>query len=644
MKKIKLLGSKNKEEVNENKVVLDRATIEYIQPQGGIKFRDDHIKTGTGYEACIQLYDFPTYIGDHWLSNVCYFEGAITTIDVTTENEEEALKNINKSQREQRGRAQVEHNDTGVTDATDAWADLGKMYEEIKRYGKVLKSITIRIYVKARTKALLEDRVSHILNKLDDYKGCVMLNEQYYEWKSMYLPFKQQQLMSNAREGIPMLDEALAGGDPFHFSFLHDPNGLYLGSTSCGGTVNFNQFYKSKIRLYYNVLILGVMGSGKSTLLKKLGHNAFILGDFVRLFDVTGELEYMSEVCGWKRINLDGTDGIFNMFQILKVDEDEGVCYSRHVAKLDIIYEILTGKNDSQEIISFNKCVKQMYLELGIIPEEIKPGDEITNYSADKYPTISDFINFIIKDLDKITKKKTKTAAEESLLIDEAKRLDNVRRTFESVKDNYGKMLDGHTSINNIMDIPGVVFNIKNIASLPPHIANVILYITLSMCWDNCTRNGMIMKKLYEEGKISADEVVHFLVEFDEAHKIMNAKYPVAVKQLTDMQREMRKVFGGLVLATQSISECIPEGSSQENIQQIKDLFAFSNYKFIGLQDESMVEKLKSAFGGSLTNAEYERIPKLQQGNFILSIQGDKNIEFKVFANEYELNLFRGGA
>lgn len=644
MIEMKLLKPKKEKNTKDCTTDLDKETLEYIQPQGGIKFSFDHVRTGTGYEACIQLYDFPTYIEDHWLSNICYFEGAITTIDVTTENENEALKNINKSQKEQRGRVQVEHNDSGVTDATDAWSDLGTMYTQIKRYGKVLKSLTVRIYVKARTKALLEDRVSQILNKLDDYKGAVMLNEQYSEWKSMYLPYKEQQLLPNAREGIPMLDEALAGGDPFHFSFLHDPNGLYLGSTSCGGTVNFNQFFKSKIRLYYNVLIFGVMGSGKSTLLKKLGYNAFLLGDFVRLFDVNGELEYMSDICGWKRINLDGTDGIFNMFQILKVDEDEGVCYSRHVAKLDIIYEILTGKSDSQEIISFNKSVKQMYIDMGLMPNELQPGDEITNYNADQYPTITDFIRYISSDLDKITKKKTKTVAEESLLIDEAKRLDNVKRTFESVRDNYGKMLDGHTSINNIMDIQGVVFNIKNIASLPPHIANVILYITLSMCWDNCTRNGMIMKKLYEEGKISANEVVHFLVEFDEAHKIMNAKHAVAVKQLTDMQREMRKVFGGLVIASQNISEFIPDDASQENVQQIKDLFSFSNYKFIGLQDESMIEKLKSAFGTSLTNAEYARIPKLKQGNFILSIQGDKNIEFKVFANEYELDLFRGGA
>ena len=77
MKKSKKLNVR----VESKKVNYDREILEYIQPQGGIKFNIDNVRTGTGYETCIQLYDFPTYVEDHWLSNVCYFEGAITTID-----------------------------------------------------------------------------------------------------------------------------------------------------------------------------------------------------------------------------------------------------------------------------------------------------------------------------------------------------------------------------------------------------------------------------------------------------------------------------------------------------------------------------------------------------------------------------------
>lgn len=625
---MKLKDNKKSKKIEE-KIKYEPDLLEYIQPQGGIKFSIDYARTGTGYETCIQIYQFPTYIYSHWLSDICYFEGAITTIDIHTENEEDALQNISKSMKEYRGRSGSEKNDTGVSDAVNAYSDLSRLYESVKRMSRTLKSVIVRIYFSAKTKAELEKRQAEILNKLDEYKGSIMLNEQKYEYQAMFLPYKKQQELPNARLGIPILDEAIAAGDPFHFASLSDPNGLYLGSTSCGGSVMFNPFFKSSVRTYYNTLILGNMGSGKSTLLKKLSYHSFLLGDYVRLFDVVGELRYMADVCGWTTINLDGTDGIYNMFQILKVDEDEGICWSRHTAKLALIYEILSQEHNPQEIISFNKCVKNMYNRIGILPDEIKYDDKITGYSPEEYPTMSDFISHIELEMEEIMRKKPDTKAEEKLLVDEVVRLSNIKRVFVDVRDNYGKMLDGHTSIDNIMDTQGVVFNIKNIASLPAHIANTILYETLSMCWDNCTRNGLIMKQLYEEGKIGIDEVVHFLITFDEAHKIMNTRFPVALQQLTDMQREMRKVFGGLCLATQSISECIPEGSSEDSVRLIKDLFSFSNYKFIGKQDESLKQTLKNAFGSALNDNEYNRIPVLGQGNFILSIQGDRNIEFK---------------
>lgn len=640
---MKLKDNKKSKKIEE-KIKYEPDLLEYIQPQGGIKFSIDYARTGTGYETCIQIYQFPTYIYSHWLSDICYFEGAITTIDIHTENEEDALQNISKSMKEYRGRSGSEKNDTGVSDAVNAYSDLSRLYESVKRMSRTLKSVIVRIYFSAKTKAELEKRQAEILNKLDEYKGSIMLNEQKYEYQAMFLPYKKQQELPNARLGIPILDEAIAAGDPFHFASLSDPNGLYLGSTSCGGSVMFNPFFKSSVRTYYNTLILGNMGSGKSTLLKKLSYHSFLLGDYVRLFDVVGELRYMADVCGWTTINLDGTDGIYNMFQILKVDEDEGICWSRHTAKLALIYEILSQEHNPQEIISFNKCVKNMYNRIGILPDEIKYDDKITGYSPEEYPTMSDFISHIELEMEEIMRKKPDTKAEEKLLVDEVVRLSNIKRVFVDVRDNYGKMLDGHTSIDNIMDTQGVVFNIKNIASLPAHIANTILYETLSMCWDNCTRNGLIMKQLYEEGKIGIDEVVHFLITFDEAHKIMNTHFPVALQQLTDMQREMRKVFGGLCLATQSISECIPEGSSEDSVRLIKDLFSFSNYKFIGKQDESLKQTLKNAFGSALNDNEYNRIPVLGQGNFILSIQGDRNIEFKVYASDDELNMFRGGA
>lgn len=416
---MKLLGKKN----NKTKDNYDKELLEYIQPQGGIKYNIDYVRTGTGYETCIQVYEFPTWIEAHWLTDVCYFEGAITTVDITTENPDAALQNIGRSLKEQRGRANTDRNDTGVIDSVDAYGDYNSLYEQVKRGKAVLKSITVRIYIRSHTLNELEKKEERILNRLDSYKGAVMLNEQKQEWKALHLPYKEQQKFDNARIGIPMLDEAIAAGDPFHFSYLHDPDGIYLGSTACGGTINFNMFHKTILRKYYNVLLLGSMGSGKSTILKKLGHNAYILGDYVRLFDVTGELDHMSEVCGWKKINLDGTDGIYNMFQILKVNADEGVCYSLHISKLETIYKLLAEESNPQELITFKNLVKKLYIETSIVTETINAESSITGYSADRYFTISDFIAFCDKEIEDLKNEKPLSAVEESLMISEAEQI-----------------------------------------------------------------------------------------------------------------------------------------------------------------------------------------------------------------------------
>ncbi|WP_222864770.1 hypothetical protein, partial [Serratia marcescens] len=174
-------------------------------------------------------------------------------------------------------------------------------------------------------------------------------------------------------------------------------------------------------------------------------------------------------------------------------------------------------------------------------------------------PTISDYVQFLDKKIEnmKISSNVTKAQLDGLELV----RLDNIRRNFRRVKNNFGSILDGHTTIPNIMDQQFVCFNIRNVLNLADNIADVILFNTLSLNWDNCTRNGMIMKNLYEEKKIAEDDIVHFLVEYDELHKLINAKKTVAIKQLTDMQREMRKYFGGLVLATQSVREMVPKNS-----------------------------------------------------------------------------------
>lgn len=625
--------------------------IETIQPRGGIDFKDPRYNvTGTGYEACLHVYDFPGYLSVHWLSKLCNISGVITTIDISTDNSDEVKKNINKSLREQKSRFSSSDNDTEQMDAQHRYLELKKTYDDVANLGEVLKLLDARVYVSAPTLEALENRLREVQATLqgDDFFSSIYLNENEIEWRSMFEPYKTQQGRKEyARYGQPLVSSSVAGGNPFHFSSLNDTLGSYLGSTPCGGTINFYLFTHTKKRTSYNGLVLGGMGSGKSTILKKLAKDCFMRNDFVRTFDPANEWWNLVNRLGGKMVNLDGSDGIINIFDILKTDDSESISYVRHISKLSVIYQLLSQCSDPQELITFEDLVRDIYIEFGIVPQDGALDSQITNVtglSPNQYPTCSDFVKFVEK---RMTNKRINTNVTRAKLDElELIQMEHIRKNFRQITNNYGYVLDGHTSIPNIMDVQFVCFGIRNVLSLKSNICDIILFNTLSMCWDNCTRNGIIMKNLYEEKKIREEEIVHFLVQFDELHKIVNARKTMAIKQLTDMQREMRKFFGGLILATQSVREMVPKGSEKDadSIALINDLFDLSLYKFIGRQDSNTMDIIQASFGNALTKSEIERIPKLSQGEFILSMSGDSNIEFKVFADEEELDLFRGGA
>ncbi|MGU9338019.1 VirB4 family type IV secretion system protein, partial [Clostridium perfringens] len=57
--------------------------IDKIQPCGGIIFKDNYIKKGDGYEACINIYDYPSEVSHFWLKGLIKeLDDTVITVDV----------------------------------------------------------------------------------------------------------------------------------------------------------------------------------------------------------------------------------------------------------------------------------------------------------------------------------------------------------------------------------------------------------------------------------------------------------------------------------------------------------------------------------------------------------------------------------
>ena len=632
---------KKKKEVTENSI-QDKSLIAKIQPQGGIAFNGEKlITTGDGYEIILHVYRYPKYIDKFWLTKIINIDNVVVTVDIETKDPQKVKQNINSSMSEQRTRIMYAKDMQERIEAEDELTDLEKLYNEVSRMNQIMKLIHIRLFVSGRTVAEVENNAKEIMNYLESngYKSAVFLNECQHEWQSMFYPISVSNAEAAklyARNGQPCTSSALAGGDPFHFTSLNDDYGSLYGTSTAngGGKILLDLFHKDNQRTSYNGIIIGKMGSGKSTLLKKMLMDRAIRGDYIRGYDPSGEFRYLVEELGGSIISLDGTDGILNMMQIMMSAEIDSVSYVQHISKLNTIYKFLVPDASQPELLLFEKMVRKLYINFGIIPEDEQIANLVlTNLPADKYPILSDLLQ-IIRTEKSLCQKNESTYTH----------ISKIELVIENLITNYGYIFNGHTSIEDILSDQIVFFDIKNLAGMKSEIFDAQLFSSLSLCWDNCIKVGRPMKELYDNHKIAWEDIRRFMVMIDESHKTINANKPHAVDQVSVFAREARKFFGGIYLASQSIRDFVPEGASSTAVNKIKVLFDLSQYKFVLNQDSNAIDTIDRVFGHTFTSSELNDIPKLSKGQTILSIQGTRNIAFNIDCTDEELELFRGGA
>lgn len=625
----------------------DPYLIEKIQPEGGISFKNErYVMTGTGYECCIHIFDYPEDLSTHWLGNILNNNNTIVTIDIGTDNIIEVKKNINKSIKEQKFRMNNANSYEDYSDADRRLEELKRLWDELNSMGEVIKLLQARIFIYAKTLQELEERCKALLISLEanGYKAAVFLNETKNEWMSMYQPYEVQKKQEAAIYGQPITSESLAGGYPFHFSSLEDEMGTLLGYTATGGVVLFDWFFKSKSRLSYNGSVSGDMGAGKSSLLKKIMKDRAMRGDFIRVFDVAGDfIEYTKEL-GGSLIALDGSSGIINVLQILKASSEEESNYTLHISKLNTWYKFLMPEADAYDLIELEEQCRDTYIKFGILNKDGEIGDkDITGLPATKYPMLSDLVETIKENIAELSKEED-NRLQNSLTVNKLIRLDRLRLTLENLINNYGRIFNGHTSIPNVQDEQIITFDLTVLKGMKASVFDAQIFNAISLSWDNAISNGKIMKEDWENGRIDWEEIKRFLMIIDESHLWLNAKKIYAVDQISTYCREGRKYFAGIIFASQNVRDYAPDDSSVENINALKTLFELTQYKFIFRQPASAKPLLKILFNGQFTDEEIEKIPQLGQGETILSLGAGNHLEFKVYLTNEEIRMFRGGA
>ena len=172
----------------------------------------------------------------------------------------------------------------------------------------------------------------------------------------------------------------------------------------------------------------------------------------------------------------------------------------------------------------------------------------------------------------------------------------------------------------------------------------------------NITRIGKREKGYFDRTEKDWWDIIRCLIVVDECHNILNIEKAYAAKWFVTLMSEARKYFTGIALATQRVQRMFPNADNAQDkdtveaANKLKEIFGLTQYKILLKQDSTSISFLKSIFGNTFTETEYNLIPTFEtskevggsQG--ILSISGDQNIQMTFQVTEEELALFNGGA
>lgn len=231
----------------ESGIEYDEKLLQHIAPIGNMTPYNSYCRTGTGYEACVHIFSLPTMLDDFWMTDICNFQNSVATISIGTMDEVKVKQNLNKAIEEQASRMRFAKDYSAYYDAKSREEEMQRLYEEISSLGEVMKSISMRIFVTAKTKQTMEERVAKTIKTLEgnNYRAAIFLNEAESEWKSIYQSMEEQQLEPHALSGFPMKATLLAAGNAYHYSCLEDDGGDFLGETGCGGNVLYKRSTRS---------------------------------------------------------------------------------------------------------------------------------------------------------------------------------------------------------------------------------------------------------------------------------------------------------------------------------------------------------------------------------------------------------------
>lgn len=629
----------------------NKAFMAEIQPKGGLVFEDKYVKKADGYETCLHVYDMKTTQNTYWLNQLMQRDGVIAVMDMVTAERDEILKTIDRSIDEFYARALEEKSNIEQLESQMSISTLQRVANEISQRGESIKIVVNRLYLSATTREELDKKTRRLQGELTGlgYKTTILLTGMKEEWDGLFLPLDKQLESNFAINGKYIPARSLGGGYPFHHKSLEDPYGMYLGRTSTNGVVLFDRYLNdNRNRKYSHTFLFGQMRYGKSTLLKKLLEDDFNRNNFIRGFDKAGDFEEVVADKGGAYIDLAGKNGRINWLEVFStatkserdLSVDHVASFHQHIAKCKLMMAIMNSDFTETDLNEFGRMLAAFYADYGLWVEsndaEEQQATQIAGRDSAEYPILFDLLDFLVNKYQRIIEKEAPTTARRV-------RIEKIRNTLDNMLQENGNIFNGRTTVPDVQNEQVVFYDISSLQSLSSNVFRAQLYTAISMIWNDALRNGREMKRLYDAKEVEWEYIRRFSVYIDECHNIINPDNKSSVDYIIQFQREMPKFFGSVLFATQTIDSIIKGNLANDTNEALKTIFALCQYKFFFRLDHSEVGTVQHVIGDVLTDSLKTEIPKLQQGETVLTTGATEAFKMKVFVSQEEVDRFKGG-
>lgn len=588
----------------------------YLLPDK-LKFTQNCVETENNYQTTIVIYDYPAILKNLEIASlISRLENVSFVLDVESKPKAEVMRELKSSLKELESRSVLNLDATERQDTSLEYEKLIDIRDRIANGDEQMFYTTLRIIVSDNSYESLKRHVQNIsLTLEEDGISCfVPINEIKDEY------FARVEHSNTVKNPFPLHD-TLKMQYPFYYQSHVDSTGMYFGSTKTGGLCNIDFFLRNNMRPSYDILLAGIKGSGKSVTLKSLVQDYLVLGNKVMVLDIESEYRQLAKMFDGQVIKLN-KNSLLNTLELHKVidssrEDDENfdpeaenaINFASEVSRIiSFFYQYIPNLSEL-EAEQLKDIIVQTYAEKGIYDYT-----DVTTLKSTDFPIFSDLLSVIKKRLytsDGISFNSQLSERTISTL----EKLEIYVRNF--AEGMYKSMFNGHSNIS-ISDANLIVFDVKSLSEMDTRTYNAQLFNILSLMWAETCKNVS-----YNNNIKHPFDRRYVISLIDEAHRFINAENVQVTAFIEKLTRRTRKYDAALWLASQSITDYNPSGTS-EGAEKVRVIFSLIQYKLILKQSpegySALADSLKH-FPKSELKATKDFIP----GEMLISFGSDRN-------------------